>query len=320
MRYHQLALTDRYQIEALRQTGESIRRMAAILERAPSSISRELRRNRGRIYRADRAERRAIRLKKALRPDLKRLQGHLENQVRKKLKMDWSPVQIEANLKSEGVKVSYSTIYRYVYREAVFCPGDPLFIHLRTGRRSRVKRRKTKPAFYDKSKQKFIDQRPNKVNQRKRIGDFERDTIRGKGNKPSIILTVIDRTTRKLFLAHLPDRTCQSVHEATVKLLKGEIVRTITNDNGAEFTDYAKTETALKTQIYFSHPRACWERGSNENANGLLRQYFKKDRVFKDINSNEVLRAERLLNNRPRKCLDFQTPNEVHQRLSRRCT
>jgi len=323
--YHQLTQDERYQIAIRVQSKESLSVIARSLCRSPSTIYREISRNKtvpARDYSALKAEQRARKLTTQPRPKQQKMNGELEEWVVSKLRLDWSPEQIEGRLEAQGLalSVSYSTIYRYVYRKSVMAPWERLHPHLRRGQRHRKRRRRLKGAFFSTNRQNertSISQRPKEAAARNRLGDYERDTLHGERNRPPVILSIVDRTSRKLRIAHVEDRSCKKIHQATVKLLKKEKVLTLTNDNGSEFTDHNKTAKSLRTSVYFCHPRCSWERGSNENTNGLIRQYFPKQRDFRNIPHQEIKRAEALLNNRPRKCLDFKTPNEVHDELRR---
>ena len=323
--YHQLTQDERYQVAVRVQRKESLSEIAIALNRSPSTIYRELSRNKTlpiKDYCALRAQKRARKLTTQARVGQQIVKGKLEEWVINKLRLDWSPEQIEGRLKTQeaSLSVSYSTIYRYVYRKASAAPWERLHCHLRRGKRQRKRHRKLKSAFFSADRQNervSISKRPKEVAARNRLGDYERDTLHGVKNRPPVILSIVDRRSRKLKIAHVEDRSCKRIHEETVKLLKSETVLTLTNDNGSEFTDHKKTAKSLGTNIYFCHPRCSWERGSNENTNGLIRQYFPKNMDFRNIPRAEIKKAEALLNNRPRKCLDFKTPNEVHQALSR---
>lgn len=326
-KYHRLAREERYQIDALLKSGQSLRAIARNLKRNPATICRELKRNRdgiGGLYWPENAHERAFRRKSKVRLGARKLRGDLEKLIWKRLKQDWSPEQIAGRLRCEKnpVQISYGSIYRYVYEKALFAQdvnSSTLFESLRTKRKNRIRR---KPAKYGSvararrliEEREFIEKRPEIVEQRKRIGDYERDTVRGRDNltQTHVLLTIVDRTSRLTRVAWTR-KDGDSIHRATVALLKGLPVRTITNDNGSEFSKFKTTASALNTKIYFSHPRCCWERGTNENTNGLLRQYFPRTTDFTRIDPKEVRRVEKLLNSRPRKCLGFKTPAELHR-------
>jgi len=162
----------------------------------------------------------------------------------------------------------------------------------------------------------MIDDRPQVVEKRRRLGDVERDTMMGTWNGP-FLLTVVDRTSRYAKIAWIRRKCSTLVHQATVNLLRNEPVQTITNDNGTEFSKHRLTTKALGAQVYFSRAYRSWERGSNENLNGLLRQYFPRRMNLGNVTRAQIKHAEHQLNNRPRKCLGYRTPSEVHHELKR---
>lgn len=314
MGYRRLTQEERYQIQAWLATGISLRRSARLLCRSPSTVVREVRRgNTLSGYKAKFAQKRALLLRHHPFFERRKIRGKLEQYVRGKINSDWSPEQISGRMRMEGFeRISYVTIYRYLERDKSL--KSNLWTHLRLLRRDRrykVSTRRRKTYLPDRV---MIDQRPAIVEKRCRVGDYERDLVVGKKSS-AVLLTIVDRTSRLLRIKALPRVSAKLVHEATVSLLTNEPLYTITNDNGAEFSMYNETERALRTQIYFSHPNASWERGSNENTNGLLRQYFPKKTVI-SCDGDYIQTIEASLNNRPRKCLGFKTPQEVHNELN----
>jgi transposase, IS30 family len=316
--YHRLTPEDRYQIEALLQSGMSIRAVSRQLKRAPSTICRELKKSSDQIYRAQLASVETQRRLRSRFEDRYLICGRLEKHVRRKLKLDWSPEQIAGRMKINGVinLISHQSIYRYIERRKKM--RDPLFLHLRILRKERNDRKK--PQWRPNKEHQFpktqITERPEVVELRNRLGDYERDTVYGKING-AMLLTIVDRTSRLSKLALIRKKTSKLVHQATLRLLKNEPLHTITNDNGAEFSSPDRTEKALNTKIYYSQSYRSWQRGTNENTNGLIRQYFPKETPIVESLSL-VKRIERRLNSRPRKCLGYKTPHEVHQQLKRR--
>jgi len=153
----------------------------------------------------------------------------------------------------------------------------------------------------------WIDERPQTVEDRNRIGDWEADTIIGKGRKGAIV-TLVDRKSRFLRMGLVARRTKDAVAEKIISLLAGFPVHTITCDNGKEFTDHEEVANVLGTEVYFAHPYASWERGTNENMNGLIRQYFPKGMYFSNLSISDTMFVENRLNTRPRKCLSFSPP------------
>ena len=155
-----------------------------------------------------------------------------------------------------------------------------------------------------------IELRPKEVEQRLDIGDWEIDTVLGKPGTGGLV-TVVDRTSRLLLAAKIEDKTATTVQAALIRLLEGVECRSLTTDNGKEFARHKEVSAALGVPVYFAHPHSPWERGTNENTNGLIREYLPKGIDFREVRSDDVLRIVERLNNRPRKCLGFRTPNEA---------
>ena len=320
MGYQRLTLDERYQIAASKRSGQKVREIARLLNRPASTISRELRAHSGWMgYDAQLSHSQAMakrRVKTGRRPAL-RITGELEEEIRRKLLCDWSPEQVSGRLRLEqGVKVSLSTLYRWIYRDAR--KGGDLFTHLRTGRRKRKTQKRSILAqnFRVLRDVRPMRDRPRIVDRKKRLGDLERDLMCGTQPGGAVLLTINDRVSRFTRVAWMPRRSSQMVHEQTVRLLKEHPrVHTVTNDNGSEFARHRETEKLLKAKVYFSRKGCAWERGANENTNGLLRQYFPRRIDFNQITEAQIREAEARLNHRPRKCLGYQTPAEVQERL-----
>lgn len=313
--YHRLAREERYQIKALKDSGLSIRKMAEVLGRSASTVSRELRRNGNKRYIPKWAHQTAQNRRAQVGPP-RCITLITETWIRQRLEEQWSPEQISGRLALMGTPISHETIYQYIYRD--FKAGGMLYQNLRRRRRWRRSRASTRN-FKNVGKrtyQNWIRYRPAIVEKRARIGDFERDTILGKFRGP-LLLTLVDRTSRLTRLEKLETINAMLAHRATVKLLKTLPVETITNDNGPEFALYDLTEKELHARVYFSDPYCSWQRGTNENTNGLLRQYYPKGTDFRKVGDREIKETETQLNNRPRKCLGYKTPLEIHQILSR---
>lgn len=318
MEYHRLTLQDRYHIEALFNSGLSLREIANKLGHHASTISREIKRNKPPFLNEYKAEiARNFSLQRGVSRHWKKIKirGETEAYVREKIAQDWSPEQIAGRMRLEKRKdrISYCTIYRYLQRDKV--NGGYLWKRLRVLRKQRKDRKNPswKPTVY-MPERIFIKDRPKIVDERKRLGDYERDTLLGKAGG-ALCLTIVDRTSRLLKLALLPKKCCELVHEATIACLKNEPVKTITNDNGSEFARHYNTAYDLKAQIYFSRAYRAWERGTNENLNGLIRQYLPKHKPIEILSDEDINRIEVLLNTRPRKCLGYKTPFEIHIEL-----
>jgi len=301
--YTQLTYHQRYHIYTFTKAGMHQTEIAKIIGVHKSTISRELRRNRGkRGYRPKQAHQFAIaRRDKAQSRITDRDWGMIEELI----SLDWSPEQISEYCREEQeLPISHEWIYQYIYRDKH--NGGRLWKHLRC----RKKRRK-RYGSYEKRGQipnrRWIDDRPQAVEDRSRLGDWEADTIIGKGRKGAIV-TLVDRKSRYLRMGLVAKRTKEAVKEMIISLLENLPVHTITCDNGKEFTDHEKFAKALGTEVYFAHPYASWERGTNENTNGLIRQYIPKDAKFSDLTCANMKFVENRLNTRPRKCLSFSTP------------
>jgi IS30 family transposase len=309
MKYTQLTQEERYQIAALLKAEHKQTEIAMILNRDKSTISREIRRNTGlRGYRPGQAqrlteERRQAKVQTSIPLSLWR-------QVERLLREDWSPEQITLWLKAEyNVSISHEWIYQYIFQDKA--DGGVLYHHLRC-----KKQRRKRYGSYNRRGQLVdrisIDERPAIVESRSRIGDWELDTIIGKNHKQAIV-SLTERKTRYTLIQKVKRKTAESVADAIIKLLSpfSERVLTMTSDNGKEFAEHKKIAGKLNAKFYFAHPYASWERGLNENTNGLIRQYFPKGSDFTNITKKEINRAMNKLNNRPRKCLGIKTPNQV---------
>lgn len=205
---------------------------------------------------------------------------------------------------------SHETIYKHIWRDRK--NGGDLHAYLRRQGKKYEKRRNGKSTRGQIKNRVSIDQRPDAVENKERVGDWEIDTVIGKGHSGALV-TIVERATNYTVAARVASKSAKDVTEATIDLLKpfGSSVLTITADNGKEFAYHEKISTALGTNVYFAHPYCSWERGLNENTNGLLRQFFPKETDFRDINQVDVDWAIDMLNSRPRKGLDFQTPNQL---------
>jgi len=307
--YTQLTQEERYQIHALMKAGHRQTEIAQVLGRSRSTISRELSRNRGlRGYRPQQAHRVAQERRRA-RPR-HRISDDTWDWVERLLREDWSPEQISLWLKQEQhLRVSHEWIYQYVLQDKR--NGGDLYRHLRC-----QKAHRKRYGSYDRRgripNRTSIEERPAVVEHRRRIGDWELDTIISKGNS-SALVSLTERKSRLCLLAKVTRKTAKAVRQAILGLLEplAERVHTLTADNGKEFSQHEAIAEALAADFYFAHPYASWERGLNENTNGLVRQYFPKNSDFSIITDAEVQHVMDKLNNRPRKCLGMKTPNQV---------
>jgi IS30 family transposase len=309
MNYKQLAREQRYQIYALKKAGQNQSQIALVLGCHKSTISRELRRNCGqRGYYpllADKAAHK--RHREAYHP---RITTETWQQVELLLGQQWSPEQITGRLKLERLpSVSHERIYVYIYADKR--RGGTLHSHLR----SQKKQRKRYSGYIRRGQipnRISIDKRPKIVATKGRFGDWEADTIVGARHKGGI-LSIVERKSKLTRLSKLATKAAAEMKYACVALLAplAARVHTITVDNGKEFCDHKHIAARLQARIYFAHPYASWERGLNENTNGLVRQYFPKKYEFARISEKDLQQVEDLLNNRARKTLGYRTPNEV---------
>jgi IS30 family transposase len=309
MTYKQLAREQRYQIYALMKAGLSQTAIARIIGVHKSTISREMRRNRGlRGYRPKQAHRFAEhRRAKAAKP---RISSETWSLVVFLLRDDWSPEQISGWLAKEyRLRVSHESIYLFILKNKR--QGGNLHLHLRC-RRQRRKRYGSTNSRGQLVNRVTIEKRPAIVETRSRIGDWELDTIIGKGHKQALV-SLTERKSRLTLLSKVKQKSADLVARSVQNLLEpiASRVLTLTSDNGKEFAKHQEISSALQADFYFTHPYSAWERGLNENTNGLVRQYFPKKHDFTTITDNDVRMVMNKLNNRPRKCLGFKTPNEV---------
>jgi IS30 family transposase len=309
MSYTQLTRGQRYQIKALKKAGHNQTEIATNLGCHKSTISRELKRNCGlKGYRPHQADELAYdRQCDAYRA---RIAWETWQQVERLLRQEWSPEQICGWLKREKQpSVSHECIYLYVYAEKR--RGGTLHSHLR----SQKKQRKRYGGYIRRGQipnRTSIDKRPKIVASKGRFGDWEVDTIVGAHHKGGI-LSAVERKSKLTRLRKLATKGAAEMKDNTIEVLAplAARVHTITVDNGKEFCDHELIAAGLQARIYFAHPYASWERGLNENTNGLVRQYFPKKYDFAMITDKELQRVEDSLNNRPRKSLGYRTPNEV---------
>jgi IS30 family transposase len=318
MSYTQLTQEQRYQINALKKMGHDQSQIAKCLGVNKSTISHELRRNQGqRGYRPKQAHEKA--LKRRTGKAQKRITTETWAQVEEKLRLDWSPEQISCWLKKYALDpVSHESIYQYVYADKH--AGGDLHKHLRCQKKYR-KRQGGKDRRGKIPNRVSIEQRPEIVELRERIGDWEADTMIGAGQKGAIV-TLVERKSRFTMMDKVERRTADATEEAIVRMLLPHIlqVRTITFDNGKEFAYHEKVAQQLQADMYFAHPYASWERGTNENTNGLIRQYLPKGSDFSSITADQLSFIYERLNHRPRKCLDFLTPAMVFSHLDPGCS
>jgi len=308
--YKQLTSGQRYQISTLKKIGYGPTEIAKELEVHKSTISRELSRNTGeRGYRPKQANEKALERRANATPG-KRISAETWEAVEEKLRQDWSPEQISGWLeKRQELRISPEWIYQHILADQQ--TGGELYTHLR----QHGKRRKRYGKYDRRGKlpnRVSIEERPQLVEQRDRLGDWEVDTLVGKGHRGALV-SLVERKSRYTLLQPVTHRLANLVADATISLLHpfADFVHTITGDNGKEFAEHVRIAETLKANFYFAHPYSAWERGTNENTNGLVRLYFPKKTDFSKLALSETKLAVDKLNHRPRKCLDFKSPFEV---------
>ena len=312
MSYKHLSQTERYQIYVLMKAGKNLQAIAQMLGRHKSTISREVLRNSGlRGYRPRQADllcqERAQSSRNAFQID-----QTTRDQVAEHLKLQWSPEQIAAFL-----PVSHETIYRHVYADKA--QGGSLWKHLRCQKKRRKRYASGKSRRGQIIGRRPIAQRPASVETRSQVGHWEGDTVIGAGHKQAIV-TLVERKSGFALLVKVSHKSAHLVGRAIEDKFKclGSRVKTLTVDNGKEFADHQAIDRALGIQTYFADPYCSWQRGCNENFNGLLRQYIPKKRRLETVTEEELTMIQNRLNHRPRKRLGFKTPYEVfHASLNR---
>lgn len=309
MKYQQLIQEQRYQISAYLRIGMTQTNIAKELNVHKSTICRQLKRNGGRrCYRPHQAHRLAN--ERHRQKPKRRIEAAVFTRVESLLNQEWSPEQISERLKLEQLPAaSHETIYQYIYQNKQ--TGGLLYTHLR--HQHKYKKRSSK---YDKrgliAHRRPIETRPAIVEIRSRLGDWEADTLIGARHRQAIV-SLVERKSRFCLLQKVAHKSAELVQIAVCQKLKpfNRKVFTITSDNGKEFAHHAAIAADLKADFFFAHPYAAWERGTNENLNGLLRQYFPKRTDFTTLTDGEIESVNDRLNNRPRKTLEFRTPNEI---------
>lgn len=308
-KYKHLTREDRHSIEVLRREGMSVNEIGRMLGRSGSTISRELRRNEGRRgYRHQQAHEKAMARKEHLR-EPRRWSEDMEKLVEEKLRDKWSPEQISGWGQRRGtLKISHERIYQHVAQDRR--EGGSLHWCLRQGHRQRrkrcggVERRGQIPGRIS------IEERPAHVERRQEVGHYETDLVSGAGHKGFLVVSV-ERASGLTHVRLVPDKKAVTVSRAIQNSLKGQRVKSVTVDNGKEFAGHKDIAKGLGAKVYFAHAYCSWERGSSENTNGLLRQYFPKKQDFRKLTQKEVARVEKQLNERPRKMLGWKTPQEA---------
>jgi len=306
--YNQLTRDQRYQISYLKAMGHNGKEIAHEIGVHKSTISRELKRNGcEHSYRPKQADEKAMSRKAKSKP---RITESTWGLVEEKLRDDWSPEQVSGWLKRYGIRISHEWIYHHIVVDKH--SGGNLYIHLRC-----QKKRRKRYGKYSKRgmipNRVSIEERPKVVELRERLGDWEVDTLIGKGHRGALV-SLVDRKSRFTLIQPVGQCVADSVSQVVISLLSPftNQVHTITGDNGKEFAKHEQVTEALQAMFFFAHPYSAWERGTSENTNGLIRQYFPKDTDFSKVTDIQAVFVANKLNHRPRKCLGFHTPFEVH--------
>ena len=319
MSYTHFTLEERKYLQQLLSEGYSFRKIAAILERSPSTISREVARNKAK-YKPHRKpdnkywynhwhaykcyiRRRREQVRTALRPETKEW-----NYIVAGLQQYWSPEEICGRWHEEspeGRPLCVSTIYRYI-KLGKF-QGITVKQHLRRRGKFMLPRNS---CYNSIQPDRIIPQWPDEIRNRIRIGDWEGDTVYG-GVGKGLIVSLVDRKSRYLRIGLLTKRSAAETRLVIEKLLRGLPIKSISLDNGSEFSEFRKLEEHLSTLVYFAEPHKPWQRGTNENTNDIVRFFFPKGFDFRTVTDEDIQLVEDLINNRPRKCLGWKTPAEV---------
>jgi len=320
MSYSHLNIDQRnylYQLQQTRTLSQS--ELGKLIGCSQSTISRELKRNKNSegLYLPDTAQRLSEKKRKESKREFSNITEETIQMIKNGLKDRYSPEQIAGRLKREKKKsVSHETIYKMIYKNHKECGEYQKY--LRQGKKKRKKRKAKNTCKIGIPNRVGIEDRPKIAEEKKEIGHWESDTMIG-GNHSGVLVTHVDKASKFLVAALGKDKSMKELNEVTIKLFKDidkEKRKTFTCDNGKEFSGHEELSQVLSADFYFANPYCSWERGLNEHTNGLLRQFFPKGTNFKIVKPEEVEKAVNLINNRPRKSLDYQTPYEVVYNIS----
>lgn len=313
MNYQHLSPEERVEIAVLKDKGYSLRSIAKAMKRSHSSLSRELKRNEvSGTYEATKAQHKAYVSRKYSKYQGMKVADHseLEKYIQEKLKKHWTPEQIAGRLRDEASLpyVSRTGIYKYLYSSygQKYCEYLP-------SKRYRPKRRKEKKAEREMIPNRVgIEERPEEVNGKEVFGHYEADTVVSKRNTGKAALCVLEeRLTRKICIKRIPSMRPEKNNKALKQMSKNLPIKTLTLDNGIENKHHEKLSKKLKISIFFCNPYSSWEKGAVENTNGRIRRFFPKGTDFSKVHPASIAKVQRILNNTPRKCLNYKTPNEM---------
>jgi IS30 family transposase len=317
MRYVQLTYEERVMLSTLKRQGLSVREIARQLGRHFSTLYRELQRNScshiDGSYRPSKAERRTRARRSRSRRNRHYTDDHFKL-IRKLLRQKWSPEQISGHIRRFSLMhrhISHETIYQYLWRDKA--EGGALWMHLRQSSKQRRKRYRAYDSRGRLADKRHISERPGSVETRRYRGHWEIDTVMGTGSTDCIV-TILERKSGFIQIGKLRDRSTKSLNKKVIRLISRDPIsfKTITADNGTEFHQYKLVEKRTGVKFYFATPHHSWERGSNENANGLIRQYLPKGTSMSELTQIECDRIADKLNSRPRKRHNYKTPEEIY--------
>lgn len=315
-----LTYEERCHIQAYLKSGKSKRKIARLLGCSHTAVIKEINRNQGRRgYRQKQAHELQVSRRRKASSTPKKMTPDVVAYIKHNLQINqWSPVQIAGRLETEkAIKISHESIYKLIWQDKR--NGGDLYKNLRHKAKKYNKRGGKSAGRGLIPNRKDISDRPAIVEKKERFGDFELDTIVGAGHKGAIV-SIVDRASKYAYLELIQQATSENVEKALCHSLyllsKKSLVQTMTSDNGKEFSRHEAIVETLGGEFYFAKPYHSWERGLNEHTNGLVRQYFPKGTDFTILTQEEVVVVQNKLNNRPRKCLNFQTPAEVFTALT----
>jgi len=318
MSYTHFSEQERYVIYHLKLYGLSLREIGRHLDRHHTSISREIERNGSShtVYYHGNAQPQAKARARLPRHHRKRSNKRLYNYVTHRIRQDWSPDEVSKRIKldypnNQHMRCSIETIYQWVFKDAQ--EGGLLYTHLRRSHKKRKKQRKYGTCRGLIPGRVSIHERPTIVNERCRFGDWEGDTVEGRKGSGGIA-THVERSSRYLIASRLINKTANTFTSQSIKVFQVipcAFRHPLTLDNGKENARFQMLEKKIGVKVYFADPYSSWQRGLNENTNGLLRQYFPKGSDFRNMTDEALAQAFRKLNHRPRKCLGYRTPHEV---------
>jgi IS30 family transposase len=330
MNYKHITIEEREKLQLMVWQKHPVRDIAKELNRNPSTISREINKNRrsdGKIFYFPRAAHERAIKKRSSRGERKLVKdNHLRDYVVKYLKLGWSPEQIAAKAEEiVGAKISHETIYQYIYAQihrngyGLLRPGcEDLRPYLARRKKRRVQKGQRASYRTQKGLLPSIDSRPQEIELREIIGHWEDDLIVSKASKPAL-KTINERKSGLVFIEKVSDKTISESNRTVIKCLEKiplEYRKTLTRDRGSENLGYLELEQSLGIECYFAHAYHSWERGSNENLNGLIRRYLPKGTDFRTISNKQIKYIEHLINSRPRKRLGWKTPYEVFYEMT----